>query len=108
MQLSVSTCPWRRRKNLESMIDQIQKQCPDCQVILQVMNPVVGKPKGDFSHREDLPAYQQMYRDVGRERGLLVIDHMPAWQCFWTRAKRSSASTCRMAFIPAAPGAESL
>ncbi len=43
------------------------------------MNPAVGKPPGDHSHRRDQNAYQQIYRDAARERGLLLIDHSPTW-----------------------------
>lgn len=68
------------RKNLETIIDQIRAARPNCQVILQVMNPVIGRPVGDAGHRVDLDKYQQVIRDVGKARGLLVIDHMPAWQ----------------------------
>jgi lysophospholipase L1-like esterase len=68
------------RKNLESIIDTIQKANPDCEIILQVMNPVVGRPEGDPGYRPELPAYEQIYRDVAAARGLVLIDHGPAWK----------------------------
>ncbi|HVJ44992.1 MAG TPA: GDSL-type esterase/lipase family protein, partial [Luteolibacter sp.] len=70
------------RDNLVSMIDTIKTRLPNCEIILQVMNPVINSssnPAG-ATDRPNLPLCQQNYRDVGREKGLLVIDHMPAWQ----------------------------
>lgn len=67
------------RKNTEGIIDQIKAANPACEIILQIMNPVIDRPKGHQGHRPDLPGYWQMYRDLGKERGLLVIDHSPAW-----------------------------
>ena len=68
------------RANLEAMIDGIQTAFPQCEIILQVMNPVVGRPQGDPGWRPNLEHYQQIYRDVAAERDLIVIDHHPAWQ----------------------------
>jgi len=68
------------KKNLETIVDAIHKANPDTQIILQIMNPIVGHPEGDNSHRKDLPAYWEMYRAYGKEHGYLVIDHSPAWQ----------------------------
>lgn len=67
------------RRNLESMIDRIKQANPNADIILQVMNPVIDRPPGHAGHRPQLAEYQEIYRQVGRERGLLVIDHMPAW-----------------------------
>lgn len=71
--------PDRVRENLDFILDRITAALPDCEIILQVMNPVVGKPAGDFSHRRNLPAYEQIYRDAAKRRGLLLIDHSRAW-----------------------------
>lgn len=67
------------RRNLETIIDRIHHALPDCEIILQLMNPAVGKKPGESSYRRDQEKYQQIYRDVGRERRLLVIDHTIAW-----------------------------
>jgi len=72
--------PAQARANLVSMINSIQTALPTCEIILQVMNPVIGRPPGHDGYRPNLALCQQYYRDIGRERGLLVIDHMPAWQ----------------------------
>ncbi|HEY1121571.1 MAG TPA: GDSL-type esterase/lipase family protein, partial [Haloferula sp.] len=68
------------RANLEAMINGIQAVNPQCEIILQVMNPVIGRPEGDPGWRPNLAHYQQIYRDVAAERGLTLIDHHPAWQ----------------------------
>lgn len=67
------------RANLENMIDRIRARNPACDVILQVMNPVLDRPAGHDGHRPRLADYQEIHRQVARERGLLCIDHMPAW-----------------------------
>lgn len=68
------------RKNITQMLDRIKKALPGCEIILQITNPVVGKPKGDKSERVNQPAYEQIYRDLAKERGLLLSDNAPAWQ----------------------------
>ena len=68
------------RANLEAIIDGILVVNPQCEIILQVMNPVIGRPEGDPGWRPNLEHYQQIYRDVAMERGLTLIDHHPAWQ----------------------------
>ncbi len=77
------------KDNLNQMIDRILEARPDCEIILQIMNPVVGHPEGDPSWRSTLPECQDNYREVAVERGLLLIDHMPAW----TRLLDRDAST---------------
>lgn len=71
--------PERGKANLEKMIDRIQAALPGCEIILQIMNPVIDKPEGDSGWRPTLAQCQQNYRDVAKERGLLLVDHMPAW-----------------------------
>jgi len=68
--------PALARENLENLIDRILQANPDCEVILQVMNPPVGHTK---TARPNLAVYDQIYRDVAKERGLRLIDHGPAW-----------------------------
>jgi hypothetical protein len=41
---------------------------------------VIDRPEGDAGWRPNLPLYQNAYRRIGKDNGLLVIDHMPAWQ----------------------------
>jgi len=72
------------RENVDFILDRIAAELPQCEVILQVMNPVVGKPEGDRSHRRDQDAYQQIYREAAKKRGLLLIDHSIAWNALLT------------------------
>jgi lysophospholipase L1-like esterase len=67
------------RANVDSMLDRITRALPQCEIILQVMNPAVGKAEGDPSHRRNQDAYQQIYRDAAKRRGLRLIDHCIAW-----------------------------
>lgn len=70
------------RANLESMIDSILGQNPDCEIILQTMNTVWNSPTGSnqsASRRPDLAAFYQMYREVAARRNLALIDHAPNW-----------------------------
>jgi acyl-CoA thioesterase I len=67
------------RRNVDTILDRIGAAPPRCEIILQIMNPAVGKPEGDPSHRRNQDAYQQIYRDAAQRRGLLLIDHSIAW-----------------------------
>jgi lysophospholipase L1-like esterase len=71
--------PQQAKDNLNQMIDRILDEFPECEIILQIMNPVVGHDEGDPSWRSTLPGCQENYRQVAAARGLLLIDHMPAW-----------------------------
>lgn len=68
------------RKNLEAIIDGIEAENPNCEIIIQVTNPVIGRSQGDEGWRPNLEHYQQIHRDIAAERDLLLIDHQPAWQ----------------------------
>lgn len=70
----------KAKANLEEMIDRIQKELPKCMIILQVMNPVIDRPKGHAGYRLHLDDYYQMYRDVAAQRKLELVDHAPAWK----------------------------
>ncbi len=78
--------PAQARDNLAHMLDRIRDERPYAEVILQVMNPVidtdVGTPTATdgATARPNLALCQQTYRNAGKDRGLMVIDHMPAWQ----------------------------
>jgi lysophospholipase L1-like esterase len=69
------------KKNLNAMIDIILATNPKAEIILQTMNSVKDKP-GSGPHATDRPelaAYSQGYRDVAKERGVLLVDHYPSW-----------------------------
>lgn len=65
------------RNNLEQLIERILKANSNTEIILQVMNVPVGHTR---TGRPNLEAYNQMYRDVAKERGFQLIDHWPNWQ----------------------------
>ena len=65
------------QKNLENMIDRILKGNADCEIVLMVMNPTLGKAN---KTRPDLLKYYKMYRDVAKKRNFLLIDHYPNWK----------------------------
>lgn len=78
-------CPVAQsRRNLEAMLDGILKARPQCEIILMTMTPGDKHPAGHASHREDMEPYNAMYRDVARQRGLMLIDHHPAWKALQT------------------------
>jgi len=77
--------PAQSRANLEAMIDRVSTALPDCEIVLQLMNPAVGFKPGDTSYRRDQPTYQQIYRDVAIARGLTLIDNVAAWQAVLDR-----------------------
>lgn len=67
------------RKNLETMIDKIRKDNPNCEIILMTMTPGNKHPKGHKSYRKDIHKHYEMYREVAKKEGLLLIDHYPNW-----------------------------
>lgn len=67
------------RRNLDTILDRIATALPRCEIILQIMNPAVGRPEGHPSARRNQDAYQQIYRDAAQRRGLLLVDHSVAW-----------------------------
>jgi len=65
------------RSNLEKMIDRILKSNSKCEIVLMVMNPPVGN---HLKIRPNIKDYYEMYRDVAKDRKLLLIDHYPIWE----------------------------
>ena len=75
--LKYATSPADARRNLETMIDRILKAHPQCQVILMTMDPPIGV---HLERRPKIEDYYEVYRQVAKERKLLLIDHEPNWQ----------------------------
>ncbi len=65
------------RTNLVNMIDRILKANPQCQVILMTMNPPIGV---HLERRPKVDEYYEVYRQVAKERKLLLIDHSLNWK----------------------------
>lgn len=61
------------------MIDRIIENNPKCEIVLMTMTPDNKYTEGHLSYRKDLPAYYEMYREVAKKRGLMLIDHYPNW-----------------------------
>lgn len=71
--ISIEKC----RQNLEQLIDEIIKYRPGCSIILMIMNP----PTGDhLAKRPEYAKYYQVYRDVAKKRGLLLVDCEDSWK----------------------------
>jgi lysophospholipase L1-like esterase len=65
------------RSNLVNMIERILKPNTNCEVVLMVMNPPTGV---HLEQRPQIKDYNQMVRDVAKDRKLLLIDHYPNWE----------------------------
>ena len=72
------------RLNLSYMIDRIKLYDPNCEVILQVMDIAINE---HAEARPNLPAYYQVYREVAKQRKMLLIDHYPHWQQILNQGK---------------------
>lgn len=75
--LEYKTSQEEARRNLENMIDRILKANPECQVILMTMDPPIGV---HLERRPKVDEYYEMYRQVAKERKLLLVDHNPNWK----------------------------
>ena len=75
--LEYKTSTDEARKNLENMIDRILKANPQCQIILMTMNPPIGV---HLERRPKVDEYYEIYRQVAKDRNLLLIDHNANWK----------------------------
>jgi acyl-CoA thioesterase I len=75
--LPYKTTVAQARANLETMTDRIRAAVPECEIILMVMNPPTGV---HLERRPDIASYNQMVRDLAKERRFTLIDHYPAWE----------------------------
>lgn len=71
--------------NLTTMRNSILAAHPNCEIILQIMNPADHQPGDTFNARVHLPLYQQDYRNFAAANGLLCIDHMPAFMALFDK-----------------------
>lgn len=75
--LQYKTTVEQAREYLNNQIDRILKANPEAEIILMVMNPPIAE---HLARRPKILDYYQMYRDVAKERKLLLVDHYPNWQ----------------------------
>ena len=68
------------RRNLVSMIERIRRLNPKTEIILQVTNPVIDRPKGHDGYRPELEEMFAMVREVAKEQKTVLIDHEDAWK----------------------------
>ena len=64
------------------MINAILASKPNTEIILQTTNPAWDSPSGSNASgtlRPNLADFYQAYRDVAKERRLLLVDHFPNW-----------------------------
>jgi formylglycine-generating enzyme required for sulfatase activity/lysophospholipase L1-like esterase len=66
------------RSLLTNMIGRLQASQPQAEIILMTMNSPIGS--GRIEYRPDIRAYYDVYRDVAKERKLLLIDHNANWE----------------------------
>jgi len=69
------------QKNLETMIEKVHADLPNCEIILMTMNqpfPVGAEPRPAFSE------YSAIYRKVAKERNLKLIDVLLVWEKLFT------------------------
>ena len=65
------------RAYLSSMIETISKNNPQAEIILMIMNIPTGI---HLERRPNFNQYNDMYREVAKEKGLMLIDHQPNWE----------------------------
>lgn len=64
------------KTNIDTMVERILKENPNCEIILMVMNPMV---EVHAEKRPELEKFNDIYRKTAKEKGFLLIDHYPAW-----------------------------
>ena len=69
------------KANLNTLIDRILAAKPETEIIVQTLNAAWDVPGGlqSATARAKLADYYQGYREVAAARGLLLVDHYPAW-----------------------------
>lgn len=73
--------PAQSKANLNAMIDAILAARPNCEIVLQTMNPAWNAPNGNQSgsKRPELATYYVGYRQVAADRGLRIVDNYATW-----------------------------
>ena len=66
--------------NLKAILSAIKKANPECEIILETMNPYLAVAGSGLSNRTALDRHVAMYRRVATEEGYLLIDNWPRWQ----------------------------
>ncbi|HEX8464355.1 MAG TPA: SGNH/GDSL hydrolase family protein [Abditibacterium sp.] len=78
------------RANLEMLIERIEQAQPDCEIVLQTMNPTFDAPGGALagSRRPQLERFYEGYRAVASAHGLRLLDNHAMWLALQRRDLR--------------------
>merc|ERR1711904_387369 len=68
--------PHASSRNMCRILDAVAKACPQCDCVLMTTNPCFDE---HLEARRRLPEYFEVYREVARKRGCLLIDQYPEW-----------------------------
>ena len=66
--------------NLKAIIAAIKTAHPNCEIILETMDPYVRVSGSSLSNRTGLDDHVAMYRRVAAENGYLLVDNWTKWQ----------------------------
>ena len=99
------TSPAEAQRNLETMIGRILKAQRPCQIILMKMDRPIGV---HLESRPKIVEYYEVYRQVAKERKLLLIDHEPNWQKMLQQEKDTFAKYVPDGIHPNALGCENV
>lgn len=103
--LEYKTSVEQARKNLETMLDLILKQNPNCEIILMTMDPPINL---HLQRRPEIEKYYQMYRDVAKARKLRLIDHEANWKPILEKSKADYLALVPDGIHPNAKGCETV
>jgi len=93
------------RSNLNTMIDRIQAENPKTEIVLQTMNSVIDTGHyTNATYRPNLNAYYDIYRDVAKQRGLLLVDNYVNWEALHASNTALYESYLPDGLHPTAPG----
>jgi acyl-CoA thioesterase-1 len=100
----------KSRSNLNAMIDRILAANPQADIVLQTMNSAWDAPSNYRAAilRPQLAEYYQGYREVARQRGLLLIDHHVHWCELQGRQRALFESYIPDGIHPEATGCEAI
>lgn len=73
--------------NLKAIIAAVKAARPDCEIILETMDPYVHVSGSSLSNRTGLEQHIAMYRRVAAENGYLLIDNWPKWQAILAKGE---------------------
>ena len=93
------------RKNLETMLDAIIKQNANCEIILMTMDLPIRE---HLKRRPEIEKYYQMYRDVAKDRKLLLIDHEPNWKAILDKGEDAYLAVVPDGIHPNSKGCETV